>query len=205
MKTLKLAGRIIFSFSFLLVAACSSTINLRHTPSNVVLGTIKPNESAAPSIFVSSQLPEPFIYDNGSYKFIFHLNEAFRQNVREYLNLRLPKGVFNDNSVEQTDITITLNSLTLNQSARRNPEDAFSSAMGKRVPINMIIDSRLSAKVNIMTKKGSIEVKNIDVTAQSSSTASTTYDIDSLFASAVEESISKFLIHLDKYLASNDF
>lgn len=78
-------------FTFVIIAllfqACSSTISLSRSPSDLVLVTIKPNNNNEIYYTTASKVSEPFEFSNHGYSFIFPINTAFKNNIDSYMKM----------------------------------------------------------------------------------------------------------------------
>ena len=182
--------RNILIFIFLLFQ-CSSNVALNHSPSQLVLVSIKPNNNISVHYFFNSKIQDPLqVKLPGVSTLNLNINEAFFNNLKTYLMAKFNKieQDRNDNcrieiSLQSFDVSYELVQTTFQQLAGGGNNNAYA---------NILINVKI-------INGGNEQVKNI---MANSTTSNSSGSKSSVCAAATNEVIDKALILLDKYFTA---
>ncbi|MEW6004577.1 MAG: hypothetical protein AB1695_04600 [Stygiobacter sp.] len=195
----------LFVITALLFQACSATISLSRSPSDLVLVMIKPNNNDNVLYSVDSKIVEPFEYKNSAgYSFYFPINSAFRNNIDTYMQTKFSKILNTQTKNDSTfSVKYELRNFEIAYDLEQNTGEVLSSLFGKGgTQGNAIVDVKLTVFVNVSKNGKTISEKNIISTSKYSEYLQYGVKIESIYEKAVNDGISKCIIMIDKYLVS---
>jgi len=186
-------------------SACSTQVILRRAPSDLVLLSVQPNNKTDVFYAFRSELSDPFRYNNRStHAFEFDLNGSYASNLRTYMGMKFSKlrdRLFLADSC--TVLEFTLKAVFFNYGRNQSTIEQLSAAFGNPERGDAVLSVEIHTTVKVLRGGKPIGQKAIVATANSD--APLTSNMGSLFASTMNDGISKSMIMIDKYLVSIGF
>lgn len=182
---------------FLLQGCGPSLINLKNSPSDMLLLTVKPNNKETVKYSVSSNLPVEYTYEiQTGVKYKMHVNRSFEENVKSYMLTKFSKL---DQNNETISVEITLKDLKVDY----NDDYNFGSYLTSS-DMNSTFEIKITSNVIVKKDGETILQKNIISSSNETKTIKNDKERQQLLAEVINNAISKNLIMLDKYLVSNE-
>jgi len=192
-------------FYFIFIPACTTTVNLSRSPSDLVLVSIVPNNTDVIAYSTDSKINEPFEH-NFTYgpPLTFPINAAYKNNIDSYIQTKFSKIINNTIKDDSTIILkFVLNQFTIQNKIEQNTGETLSSLFGNEGPKgNLIIDVKMTVSVQVSKNGKMIAEKNILSTSSYNEFLKPETVESMVYQKAVNEGLSKCIIMVDKFLVS---
>ncbi len=192
-----------------MTAGCGgwSSVTLRESPPDFFLLSLK-SGTATVNYDFHSYLPGPYVFtNNGGYEFFFRINSAYQSNLQMYFETRFQQ--FNDTLQKPYHVSISLESVSMDYGFNQSTVDViedWSDALSRHRDYNVhgegVVNCEIHLRVTVTREGKILGDKLIRSIANSSQRFSSSVDVESIYAAAANDSISKSLIFIDKYLSS---
>ncbi len=183
--------------AMLIIAGCSSVVPLSHSPSDLVLVTVKPENSLSVQSTVNSDLPEPFTYKNSNgYQFVFHFNSAFEDAFQSYF---MSKFASDASAVASAHVDVRASDLVIDYGFEQSTLEGLDTALNGNVRGNATVNVTLSFVVQVSGDSIRTTKKSFRVSSSVEQHISGG-GVEAVYGKAVNDCIDKSIIYTEKYL-----
>jgi len=185
----------------LALAACSSTVNLQQSPSDLVLVNVQRNSNSPVTYTFSSRLPDEFrTVNNSSSSYVFYLNNSMQNNIAFYMQNKFDK--LGDSVGSHVSLAFRLDSANISYKYSQNAAEVMSALLGGKTSGETVINTKLFVHLAAQNSDSTLLDREVVSENQYSKATSGDERVEDIYSEGVNGAISKFIILTDKYLKS---